>query len=75
VAKTDLKTAHLGQLWKSPDGHEWIVSAVYDLNSSLLIDFNRLSANDSVIEKSVFSNATGWESLDDSVSLANHASS
>ena len=74
MAKSDLKTAHLGQLWKSPDGHEWIVSAVYDLNSSLLIDFNRLGANDTIVEKSVFSNATGWESVDSPVTFPAQAS-
>ena len=64
MAETNLEKVRLGQIWKSPDGHEWIVSAVYDLKSSLLIDFSRAGANDAFIEKSVFSNTTGWEPLD-----------
>ena len=67
MAENNLAKVRLGQIWKSPDGHEWIVSAVYDLKSSLLIDFKRGDANNSLIEKSVFSNATGWEPLDASL--------
>lgn len=67
MVETNLAKARLGQIWKSPDGHEWIVSAVYDLKSSLLIDFKRGGANGSLIEKSVFSNTTGWEPLDASL--------
>ncbi len=63
MVETNLAKARLGQIWKSPDGHEWIVSAVYDLKSSLLIDFKRGGANGSLIEKSVFSILLGGNHL------------